>query len=126
MTVQTDRWGGGSVMVWDGISYHHRTALHVCRSRMNAIYYRDNVLRYHIIPFFHHHRYMHTFQQDNGQAHRARVTTQYLANNNDPLLERPAVSPGLTPIEPLWDYLGQRISRRLQMNKVRKLENTPQ
>ena len=27
--VQTDRWGGGSVMVWGGISYHHWTALHV-------------------------------------------------------------------------------------------------
>ena len=28
-----NRWGGGSVMVWDGISYH-------CRGRMNAIYYQ--------------------------------------------------------------------------------------
>ena len=44
---------GGSVMVWDGISYHHQTALRVCRSRMNAIYYPDNDLRNDVIHFFH-------------------------------------------------------------------------
>ena len=32
------RWGGWSFMMWVGISYHHRTALHVCPGRMNAIY----------------------------------------------------------------------------------------
>ena len=58
--VQTARWGGGSVVVWGGISYHHRTALHVCRDGMNAIYYRNAVWRNHVIPFFHQHRNMHT------------------------------------------------------------------
>ena len=32
--VQTDRLGGSSVMVWGGSSYHHRTALHVCRDHL--------------------------------------------------------------------------------------------
>ena len=39
------------------------------------------------IPFFHQHQDMHIFQQENAQVHTARVTTQYLANNNVPLLE---------------------------------------
>ena len=73
--VQTDRWGGGSVTVWGGISCHHRTALHVCCDRINAIYYWDNVLRIHVIPLFHQHQDMHTFQQDNGRVHTAHDNT---------------------------------------------------
>ena len=49
--VQTDRWGAGSVIVWNRISYHHRTALHVLPFA-EWIYYRDNVLRNHVILVF--------------------------------------------------------------------------
>ena len=48
--------------------------------------------------------------------------TQYLANSNVPLLEWPAMSPDLSPIEQLWDYLGQCISCS-QTNNFRHLEN---
>ena len=54
------------------ITYHRRTALHVCCGRMNVIYYRDNVLRKHVIPFFHQYRNMRMFQQDNARAHTTR------------------------------------------------------
>ena len=60
---------------------------HVCRGIMNVIYYRDNILRNHVISFFHQYRDMHTFQQDNARATTARVTIQYLANSNGILLE---------------------------------------
>ena len=53
----------------------------------------------------------------------ARVTTQYLVNNNVPLIEWPALSRDISPTEHLWGCLGQRISRRPQMNKLRDLEN---
>ena len=55
--------------------------------KINAIYYWDNVLWKHVIPFFHQHQDMHIFQQDNARMHTVRVTTQYLSNNNIPLLE---------------------------------------
>ena len=118
ITVQADWWGGGSVMVWGGISYH-RIALHVCCDRMNAIYYQDNVLQNHVIPLFHKHWDMHTLQQDNALAHIACVTTQYLVNNNVPLLEGSTLSPDLSPIEHLWDYLSQSISYHPQINNLR-------
>ena len=54
------------------------------------------------------------------------VTVQYLANNNVPLLEWPARSPDLSPIEYICDYLDQRISRRPIINNIRKLENALQ
>lgn len=124
--VQTDRWGGGSIMVWGGISYHHRTALIVCRGRVNAVYYRDNILQNNVVPFFHQHQDLHTFQQDNARAHTARVSIQYLANNNIPLLHWPALSPDLSPIEHLWDYIGQRLAVRPQINNLGELDNALQ
>ena len=54
---------------------------------------------------------MHTFQQDNAQVHTARVTAQVLGTNNVPLLERPALSPALSPVKHFWDYRSQPISR---------------
>ena len=69
---------------------------------------------------------MHTFQQDNARAHTVRVTTQYLANNDVHLHDWPALSLDLSPVEHLWYYLGQRISRRTQMNNHRELENALQ
>ena len=64
-------WGGGSVMVWDGISYNHRTALHLCHGKINGIYYRDNVLRNHVISFFHQHlhNYAHISARQCPSAH---------------------------------------------------------
>ena len=41
---EVDRWGGGSVMVWAGISYRYKTALHFCYRSLNAQRYRDNIL----------------------------------------------------------------------------------
>ena len=69
------------------------------------------------------HQDIHTFQQNNVRAHTAYATTQYLANNNVPLFEWPALFSDLLPIEHLSVYLGERIS---QMNKVRDLEKTLQ
>ena len=66
---------------------------------------------------------MPTFQQDHARAHTARISTQYLANNVVALLEWPALSPDLSPIENIWDYLAQRISRRPQMNNLGELVN---
>uniref|UniRef100_A0A8L0DVW2 Nucleobindin 2a n=1 Tax=Oncorhynchus mykiss TaxID=8022 RepID=A0A8L0DVW2_ONCMY len=44
--VLTARFGGGSVMVWGGISLGGRTALHVlARGSLTAIRYRDEILR---------------------------------------------------------------------------------
>ena len=55
-----------SDMEWGKISYHHhRTALHVCHGRMNAIYHWDNILQKHVIPLFHQHQGIHIFQQHN-------------------------------------------------------------
>ena len=41
---QRDRWGGGSVLVWGGITADNRTQLHVLDRSINAQTNRDQIL----------------------------------------------------------------------------------
>ena len=75
---------------------------------LSVVANRNNVFRNYIIPFFHQHRDMLTFQKVNARA-----------NSNVPLFGWPALSPDLSPREHLWDYFGQRVSRIPHMNNLR-------
>ena len=55
-TLERDRFGGGgSVMVWGGVSQHHRTELVVIAGNLNAVLYRENILLPHVVPFLQAH-----------------------------------------------------------------------
>jgi len=46
-----DRYGGGSIMVWGGISLRGRTELHVINNgTLTAENYRDEILAVHLRP----------------------------------------------------------------------------
>ena len=96
-------------MMWGGISYGYRTS---GNSNLNAQRYIDQILRPVLVPFLQAHPVVSTFQQDNACHHTAQLTTAYMQQNNIRLLPWPAVSPDLSPIEQLWDQLGQRVAAR--------------
>ena len=50
--IRHDRFGGGSVMVWGGVTAAGRTDLHVVDGGVTGQYYRDNILAAHVVPFF--------------------------------------------------------------------------
>ena len=79
---------------------------------MRAQYYTDNVLQGVVVSLFGVHPDLHTNQQDNARAHTARLTMQVLANAHVPVLEWPALSPDLSPIEHLWHELGRGLQHR--------------
>ena len=104
---ERDRFGGGSVMVWGGISHGLKSQLVVIDGNLTAAMYRDEILRPHVIPFLQQHNL--TLQQDNARPHVARICQVSLANNNVQPLDWPPYSPVLSPIEHLWDQLDRQV-----------------
>ena len=51
-TLERDRFGGGgSIMVWGGVSQHHQTELVVIAGNLNAVRYREDILLPHVVTF---------------------------------------------------------------------------
>ncbi|KAK6325178.1 hypothetical protein J4Q44_G00045200 [Coregonus suidteri] len=92
--------GGSGVMVWAVISYGQRTQLHFIDGNMNAQRYRHEILRPIVVPFIRHHHLM--LQHDNALPNVARICTQFLEAEYVPVIPRPAYSPDMSPIEPVW------------------------
>ncbi len=98
---------GSGVMVWAGVCYGQGTQVHFIDGIFNAERYRDEIMRLILVPFIHDHHLM--LQHDNAQPHVARICTQFLEAENIPVLEWPAYSPDMSPIEHVWDALDRRI-----------------
>ena len=113
---ENDRWGGANVMVWAGISHGHRTELVFLEfpgrgAGLTAQGYINQVLRPVVLPFM-QERDDFQLQQDNARPHSARVTQQFLRTSGVEVMDWPAMSPDLAPIEHIWDELGRRLQNR--------------
>uniref|UniRef100_A0A8L0DTY1 Tc1-like transposase DDE domain-containing protein n=1 Tax=Oncorhynchus mykiss TaxID=8022 RepID=A0A8L0DTY1_ONCMY len=108
--LQHDRFGGGSVMVWGGISLGGRTALHVlARGSLTAIRYRDEILRPLVRPYAVAVGPGFLLMQDNARPHVAGVCQQFLQEEGIDAMDWPARSPDLNPIEHIWDIMSRSI-----------------
>lgn len=116
-----DRFGGGSVLVWAGISYDGRTDLHVIRNgSLTGMRYRDEILDPIVRPYAGAVGPDFTLMDDNARPHRARVVTQYLQGETIQRMDWPARSPDLNPIEQAWDMLQRRILSRNPQPRTRQ------
>ena len=90
---QHHQFGGGSVMVWGGISIHHRTPLYVVDGNLTGIRYLNEIIRPLVLPGLQQIGSGAVLQDDN-----ARVVTNFLRQQGIARMDWPAYSPDLAPI----------------------------
>lgn len=109
---QHDRFGGGSLMVWGGISYDGTTELYLVQWTLTGVRYKHEVLHPIVRSFASAIGEDLVLMDDNTRPHRARAVTAFLEQECIQCMDWPALSPDLNPIEHAWDLLQRRLSAR--------------
>ena len=120
--IERNRFGGGSVMVWDGFMGRKKTNLIVVQGNLNTQGYINQILQPEAGLFLQRHGPA-ILMHDNARPHVARISRQFLNRNNVNVLPWPTVSPDMNPIEHIWNYLGRKVRARGNVYNLRDLEN---
>lgn len=101
---------GGTIMVWAGISIGGRTDLVLIERNMTAQVYLEQVILPVVVPYAGAVGENFIFMQDNARPHVARIVMNVLEQQHISLLEWPAQSPDMNPLEHLWDKLQRKVT----------------
>lgn len=101
--------GGGSVMIWGGIGYDHKTDIVFISGRMNCQQYvnlLENQLQkyFELVP-----KENVIFHQDNAPVHTAKVAKEFFRKGRIRIIDWPARSPDFNIIENVWGHLARSV-----------------
>ena len=103
-----DRFGGGLVMVWAGMTMNQRTRLCIVNGNLYDQRSVDEILQPVAVPFISRMNQGAVLQDDNALPHRGRVVNEFIRQFNIRILDWPASSPDLNPIKHIGDELGRK------------------
>lgn len=114
---KTVKFGGGGVMVWGMISSTGVGPIIRLNGNMNAEVYKQ-LLQQHVVPNLRFSACQPAiFMQDNAPCHKAKKVMTFLEEEEVGVMNFPAQSPDLNPIENLWKIIGERAQKRNPQNQ---------
>jgi transposase len=112
--VERTRKGSGSIGIWACMNYNGVLFFRLYQGRLNSERYTE-ILGNEMLPALDliGDRQNTIFQQDNAPCHTAGIIKDFFKENNIVVLDWPANSPDLNPIENLWSWLDIQLSKRV-------------
>jgi len=110
--VPTVKHGGGSVMLWGCMSAAGTGRLRFIEGIMDRFLYKE-ILTSEMLPSAQTligRNYI--FQRDNDPKHTSKIVKEFLAQKKVRVLDWPAMSPDLNPIEQIWQLLKVKVKAR--------------
>jgi transposase len=110
----TVKHGGGSVFVWGSITSQGVGYLCKIDENLTSAIYCDEILSTHLkdtLSWYNLNKKDVVFQHDNDPKHAAKLTTAWLKTNKFTVLDWPAQSPDMNPIEHVWAEVERRLGK---------------
>ena len=115
-TKSSIKFGGGSVMVLGIISAVGTGHLVKLHSKINSTVYKE-ILKKHVVPNLRTAiNQPAVFMQDNAPCHIAKSVKTFLSEKDVTVMEWPAQSPDMNPIENVWKLLNERAKEKNPRN----------